>query len=149
VEMRQNFCIFISLQCTILWRVVLVTFFTDMMIRRYHSWLPVARKMFCHYSLCCPHMWSRNKINSVLATIYFISVLEMFYRHSVICIMQMTLKHFWNILATVYFISAPRVRTALAYILVQCCCFEIVRDNASFLNAHVNCRSCSLIVNCE
>ena len=23
--------------------------------------------------LCCPHMWSRNKINSVLATIYFIS----------------------------------------------------------------------------
>ena len=23
--------------------------------------------------LCCPHMWSRNKINSVLATVYFIS----------------------------------------------------------------------------
>jgi len=23
--------------------------------------------------LCCPHMWNRNKINSVLATIYFIS----------------------------------------------------------------------------
>ena len=23
--------------------------------------------------LCCPHMWSRNKINSVLETIYFIS----------------------------------------------------------------------------
>jgi len=29
------------------------------------------------YLLCCPHMWSRNKINSVLATK-----------------MQMTLKHF-------------------------------------------------------
>jgi len=25
------------------------------------------------FHLCCPHMWSRNKINSVLATIYFIS----------------------------------------------------------------------------
>jgi len=23
--------------------------------------------------LCCPHMWRRNKINSDLATIYFIS----------------------------------------------------------------------------
>ena len=26
-----------------------------------------------HAQLRCPHMWSRNKINSVLATVYFIS----------------------------------------------------------------------------
>ena len=26
-----------------------------------------------HHVKLCPHMWSRNKINSVLATIYFIS----------------------------------------------------------------------------
>jgi len=33
----------------------------------------VVDSMSDHSDLCCPHMWSRNKINSVLANIYFIS----------------------------------------------------------------------------
>jgi len=47
--------------------------------RRWHTDCPWRRPCLNHSApsiLCCPHMWSINKINSVLATIYFISALS-------------------------------------------------------------------------